>query len=55
MYSVLSSVIIILRDSLLINCNIPFFRDPYAIMAYLDEGSGVRVGGFHGLFSIFIS
>ena len=39
LYAVLSLVITILLDSLLINCNMSFFRGPYGIVVYLEEGS----------------
>jgi hypothetical protein len=35
----LSLDITVLVYSLLINCNMPFFREPYAIVVYLAEGS----------------
>jgi len=40
LYAVLLSLVItILLDSLLINCNMSFFRGPYGIEVYLEEGS----------------
>ena len=41
LYAVLSLVITILLDSLLINSNMSFFREPYAMAVYLEEGSAL--------------